>query len=47
MALASKWFRDDPRCQDCAVRDAQHIRQGDSGTHVFLVQQALLLLVNP
>ena len=44
MALGSKWFKDNKRCQDCAVIDARHIRQGDSGIHVFLVQQALLLV---
>lgn len=44
MALKSKWFGDNQRCQQCAVVDAKHILSGDSGLHVFLVQEALILL---
>ena len=44
MALKSKWFGGNQRCQQCAVVDAKHILGGDSGLHVFLVQEALILL---
>ena len=36
MALKSKWFGGNQRCQECAVVDAKHILTGDSGLHVFL-----------
>ena len=44
MPLTSKWFAGNDRCQQCAAVDAKHIAKGDSGLHVFLIQQALSLL---
>jgi hypothetical protein len=44
MALKSKWFADNIRCQQCAVDHGKHILRGDSGLHVYLVQQALNML---
>jgi hypothetical protein len=44
MALKSQWFGDNERCRQCAVIDGKHIRRGDSGLHVFLVQEALILM---
>jgi hypothetical protein len=44
MPLTSNWFADNERCQQCAVIDAKHILQGDTGFHVYLVQQALIML---
>jgi len=44
MALKSKWFGDNQRCQECSRVDAKHILTSDSGLHVFLVQEALILI---
>lgn len=44
MALTSRWFSGNTRCEQCEHIDASHIQRGDSGLHVFLVQYALLVL---
>jgi hypothetical protein len=44
MPLKSKWFGGNQRCQQCAAVDVKHILAGDSGLHVFLVQEALILI---
>ena len=44
MPLKSKWFSSNERCRQCAANDAQHILVGAAGLHVFLVQEALILI---
>jgi hypothetical protein len=42
--LTSEHFRDDDDLQDCLVDDASHVVPGDSGDHVGLIQEALIIL---
>lgn len=42
MSLNSNLFKDNRRLNDCAVFDAAHIKTGDVGDHVRLIQIALM-----
>jgi hypothetical protein len=44
MPLVSNHFKDNDDLQDCLVDDASHVTPGQSGDHVELIQQALMLL---
>lgn len=41
MSLNSNLFKESRRLNDCAVRDAAHVKTGDVGDHVRLIQIAL------
>jgi hypothetical protein len=42
MSLRSTWFRANARLQRCLEEDPAHVKQGDAGEHVRLVQSALV-----
>lgn len=44
MSLQSLWFRGNTRLQQCIVSDPSHVKRGDKGEHVTLIQGALLML---
>jgi hypothetical protein len=44
MPLVSRWFGGNARLQTCLVSDSAHVVTGDSGDHVSLVQEALLVM---
>src|SRR5262245_37433267 len=44
MPLISLWFRGNDRLQTCLVSDPAHVKQGDRGEHVSLIQGALMML---
>jgi hypothetical protein len=44
MALSSAWFRGNSRLQQCLISDPAHVKLGDRGPHVALIQQALSIL---
>jgi peptidoglycan hydrolase-like protein with peptidoglycan-binding domain len=44
MPLNSLWFRGDARLQRCLVSDPDHVKTGDRGAYVLLIQQALQIL---
>jgi hypothetical protein len=46
MTLQSIMFRGNARLQRCLVSDAAHVKNGDKGDHVRLIQGALLTLDN-
>jgi hypothetical protein len=47
MALISKWFRANRRLQSCLISDPAHVKKGDQGDHVKLIQGALAILEGP
>src|SRR6185312_412538 len=44
MPLVSRWFSHSDRLQKCLVSDPAHVVTGDSGDHVTLLQDALVVL---
>ena len=44
MSLSSLWFLGNERLQRCLVSDSDHVKLGDQGLRVLLIQEALLLL---
>jgi hypothetical protein len=44
MALQSLWFRNNSRLRQCLVSDPHHVKLGDQGFHVLLIQQGLSML---
>ena len=44
MSLQSIWFRRNARLERCLISDADHVKRGDKGDHVALIQGALLML---
>ena len=41
MPLYSNLFKGQPRLEDCLVKDPAHVKTGDAGDHVRLIQIAL------
>jgi hypothetical protein len=46
MALRSLWFKGNNRLQQCLISDLSHVKRGDQGEHVLLIQEALTMLDN-
>jgi hypothetical protein len=44
MPLTSLWFSGNDRLQRCLVSDPEHVKRGDQGMHVLLIQEAVVLL---
>src|SRR5271166_2843899 len=44
MSLQSMWFRGNTRLEQCLISDPSHVKEGDKGDHVTLIQGALLVL---
>ena len=44
MPLVSRWFSHSNRLQQCLVSDPAHVVTGDTGDHVTLIQDALVVL---
>jgi hypothetical protein len=44
MPLQSMWFRRNARLEQCLISDPFHVKRGDNGEHVTLIQGALLTL---
>lgn len=44
MALNSVWFSGNERLQRCLVSDPAHVKRGDKGMEVLLIQEALMMI---